>query len=250
MPDLTQAAGFFLNGNANRRLVAPAVKQQSRIMNLELVGCHLARPRASALTQAVNRGSVPLFPRISPCTRYTGTGKGRMKMARTPSEVKRWVVLIAIQSLVLVAACGTSTGYKPSDIHSDILSKDHPLVADLMVGDTLYQYLYANDPDWEDAAMVGRIYIRGGAVAVQDWRQVGRWPVAGVDTVWVWLVAYRAGTSSRTGQGIVKFLLSDPEWGLAVESNQSRPRPRIGAAWERVALPLVVVGRAFDYLKR
>jgi hypothetical protein len=165
-----------------------------------------------------------------------------------------WITLAVVGLLVLSVVCwprrpGTDSS-EDNPVHSDILTGDNPFLADLNAGDTLYQYLYANDPSWEDAAMIGRIYIRGGVVPVQDWRQIGRWPVAGVDTVWVWVVSYRAGTSGRNGQGIVKFLLSDPEWGLAIESNQSRPSPRMGAVWERVTSPSVVVGKAFGYLRK
>ncbi len=157
----------------------------------------------------------------------------------------------AVLVLALAPACGAGgSGNAPAAGYTDPLdSLDYLFFKDLEPGDTAYHFIYADDPSWGEIVMVGRVYRLGAGRLVQNWRQPGRWPT-GADTIWIWEGLYLASNGTSRGLTITKWLLSDPDWGMVIVSSQGKPIPRLGATWERTALPYLVLGKAFEHLKR
>ena len=166
--------------------------------------------------------------------------------------------MLPLAVLVLVVSCGfapdagPSASPRPSPLVDFVDST--PLVAtvypDLSAGDTVGHFVYAADPrSGSDPILFGTTYRVPGGDIVQRWRQSARWP--GADTIWVWEGITLSGTGRWTGRTILKFVPSDAEWGLAIESNPNRCQPRVGATWERLPLlPIVWVGSAFSQVAR
>ena len=154
--------------------------------------------------------------------------------------------------LTLVACSGAPAGRAAPPIVDfvDSTPLDAAVYSDLAAGDTIGHFVYAFDPtSGAKPLLYGTTYWNAGGAIVQRWRQSGYWP--GADTIWVWEGITLAGSGRWTARTIVKFVPTDPEWGLAIESNPTVCSPRIGATWERLPLiPLAYVGSAFSHIVR
>ena len=193
------------------------------------------------------------------------SGKSRAYHELTKSDAKGSLKLLGISAAVLVVGallCGLSPKQQPGSSESpgvrstpvvdyvDSCPLDRAVFGDLAPGESVGHFVYvANPADGADPVLYGLTYPQNGGRIAQRWQQAAFWPAAGVDTIWIWegMSPVNGGWRART---ITKFVPSDPEWGLVIESNPTVCRPRLGATWKRSALPLLALGSSLSHVVR